>query len=226
MLGHGFVAFALAAGMVACFGYASPDEEPESGVDLPGRQARSDAGAPTEPTTIDEPVDAGTDVPEAAPDVAKKPLRAFASSALRSGNLGGLAAADALCNTLAAAKLGGTYKAWLSVPGTNAIDRVTSAGPWFLPTGELVADDKAGLATTQLKHLLNRDENGAALPDAEDRVWTGTTSNGTYSGPDCAQWAGGGTGRVGEANNGGANSWTNLGTEPCSEVNRIYCIEQ
>src|SRR5438445_512912 len=48
------------------------------------------------------------------------PKHAFVSSAIVTGNLGGLTGADALCNDLAKkAGLGGTYVAWISTTKVN-----------------------------------------------------------------------------------------------------------
>lgn len=225
-------ALALAASgaalvLVACLGYASPvDDGADPGAALPQRTTVDDAGADDPPSQpAPSPVDSGA-VDAAPADAAKKPLRAFVSSETRTGNLGGVAAADQLCTSLAtAAGLGGTYRAWLSVSGADAVDHVTSSGPWQLVTGTVVAADKAGLTTGKLKQLINRDEKGGTPSDAEDRVWTGTGPNGRYVGPDCAQWAGGGSGLVGEAKNDDNGKWTALGDEACNEVNRVYCFE-
>lgn len=218
---------AAAAAVGACFGYADPVDEPiEDGTPLPDRTNAADAtvvdsARPPPPT----PTDASNDATDAA-DAAKASYRVFVSSTTPTGNLGGVAGADALCNQLAtAAKLGGSYRAWVSVSGADAIDHITSPGPWKLVTGELVAADKTKLASGTLSHLIDKDEKGATPPPAEDRVWTATGGNGRYVAPDCAQWTGAGSGQVGEARNGAANAWTSLVAEACAEVNRVYCFE-
>jgi hypothetical protein len=221
-----------AIGLVACLGYGSPqDESGDNGISLPDRTDEekrdatvTDKPAPTTPTPTPTP-DSGTD--SAMVDAAKKPLRAFVSSQIKNGNLGGVAGADQTCMQLATAQnLGGNWRAWISVNGTDAIDHITSTGPWQLVNGDVVADNKTTLASGSLKHLIDKDEKGATPPDAEDRAWTATGANGRYTGPDCAGWTStGANGMVGEAKNGGANQWTALGSEPCSEVNRVYCFE-
>lgn len=218
----------MSAGLVACLGFSAPENDIEEDVALPGRSTPRPDGAVPEQAQVTQP-----EAPDAAPmeasmvDVVKKPLRAFVSSSIQTGNLGGVAAADKLCNSLAtAAGIGGNYRAWLSVSGSDAIDRITSTGPWHLVSGEVVAADKAGLTNGQLAHLLDKDEKGATPPDVEDRVWTGTGPNGRYAAPDCSQWnAQSGSGLVGEANNTNRDKWTALVGEACSEVNRIYCLE-
>src|SRR5262245_41732370 len=61
-------------------------------------------------------------------------------------NLGGLAGADAQCETLAdaAGADGKTWHAYLSTTGVNARDRIGS-GPWYNAKGELIANDVSEL---------------------------------------------------------------------------------
>ena len=196
-------------------------------VPLPDRSASSPkAGADAstrDGAKLDGSNDALTDQ-ESAVDAFRQ-LHAFVSSQIYTGALGGIAGADQKCNTLAAAQgLKGTYRAWISVNGTNAVDRITSAGPWQLVTGQLVAATKAELTSGQLRRSLNIDEKGQAAPIAEDRVWTGTAPNGTFSGPECTLWTGAGSGRVGEAEFSDGR-WSNALIEGCDQLNRVYCFE-
>jgi hypothetical protein len=64
----------------------------------------------------------------------------------KGGDLGGLAGADAYCNTLATASgsTGKNWKAYLSTDTENAKDRI-GTGPWYNAKGEKVADDVAAL---------------------------------------------------------------------------------
>jgi hypothetical protein len=219
----------VTAALVAWFGCAEPpvDDEGDPSTPLPERTIAADASVADSGITP-RPADASTDTgaPSADADAAKASFRVFVSSTTPTGNLGGIAGADALCNQLAtAAKLGGTYRAWVSVNGADAIDHVTSAGPWHLVTGELVAADKAKLASGTLSHLIDKDEKGATPAAAEDRVWTATGGNGRFVAPDCAQWTGAGSGLAGEARNSNATKWTDLVAEACTQVNRVYCFE-
>lgn len=212
----------------AAFACASPSlEDEEPGVPLPDRVPslpKTDASTVDRSAPVDPPKDARPDQ-EAAPVDAFRQLHAFVSSATVNAALGGIAGADQKCNTLAAAQgLKGTYRAWLSVNGTNAATRITSAGPWQLVTGEVVAATHAQLTSGQLSRPLNIDEKGLAAPIAEDRVWTGTAPNGTFSGPECGLWSGAGTGRVGEAQFTDSR-WSNSTVESCGLLNRVYCFE-
>lgn len=220
----------LTAVAVAC---AVPSLEGDDLGDLtpPDRIPMEDAGVddPVDGQTINQgDLDSGTtDTGAGEAEASTKPSYVvFASSGLYTGNLGGIAGADAKCQGLAMAKgFPGTFKAWISVAGTNAADRITAPGPWLLPSGAVVATTRAQLVSGNLQSLPNRDENNQALPAAEDRVWTATSGTGTYTGPDCTGWmATGGGGLVGEAAHTNSQ-WTALENEACSEVNRVYCFE-
>lgn len=180
---------------------------------------RSDSAPPDS----GDPADSGTD-----PDAdGGKSLRVFVTSKLVTGNLLGLAGGDIVCNDLATAQsLGGTWSAWLSNQGgPHAVDRLTSAGPWRLVTGDLVALTKAELTTGPLRHAIDRDEKGAAV--ASIHVWTGTGPDGRYSTNDCDKWTGNGgnTGRHGDT--AGINGmWTSSGTDDCNNLRPLYCFER
>jgi hypothetical protein len=222
------IAALLIAG-AAAFACASP-EIPEDEVEtpLPDRVASSPkADATTADTAIvptPPPRDASPEQ-EAAPVDAFRLLHVFVSSAVVNGGLGGIAGADLKCTSLATAQgLKGTYRAWLSVAGTNAADRITSAGPWHLVNGQIVANTHAELVSGTLLRPINVDEKGNTPPAAEDRVWTGTGPNGVFSGPECGVWSGAGSARVGEAEFKDGR-WTNSTVEDCGQVNRVYCFE-
>ena len=218
---------ALASAALACATADLPDDITET--PLPERNRAADATVVDSSVgVVPPPAEAGADAPLVdAADGATTNLRVFVSSTTKTGNLGGVAGADAFCNQLAtAAALGGTYRAWLSVSGADAIDHITASGPWLLVTGELVAADKATLTSGVLTHLIDKTEKGVTPPLAEDRTWTATGANGRYVGPDCTSWTGAGSGLSGEARNTNANKWTDLLAEGCGQVNRVYCFEQ
>jgi len=104
------------------------------------------------------------------------PLGFFVTSTTHSGNLGGLAGADAECQRLAtAADAGGrTWHAYLSTQGTqtmpaaNARDRI-GEGPWYNANGVMVAGSLADLHGD-----VQRDTNlinvNTALTESGERV--------------------------------------------------------
>ncbi len=74
----------------------------------------------------------------------------------------------------------------------------------------------------QLAHAINRDESGAL--HTGENVWTGSGTNGRYSGHDCDKWTTGTNGDVGstDAQNG---HWTSDEEQGCSNARRLYCFE-
>ena len=127
------------------------------------------------------------------------PMGFFVTSTTHSGDLGGLAGADAECQSLAAAVGAGnrTWRAYLSTQGTqstpsvNARDRIGS-GPWFNATGTMVAGSLADLhgdvqrdtnlinvrtALTEGGDLVNGFGRAAGTPQEHDML-TGSDSHG------------------------------------------------
>lgn len=152
------------------------------------------------------------------------------------GNLGGLAGADAHCNTLAVAAgiTGKTWRAYLSTGTVNARDRIGD-GPWYNVKGELIAENLAQLHTPEGNKISGTtaiDETGATPPylrvvDGTPQppaagvtlvhdILTGTTDAGTVAtGQTCNDWTDGSanaTAMLGHADrlgrNPGLNSWT------------------
>jgi hypothetical protein len=91
-----------------------------------------------------------------------------------SGNLGGLAGADAICQNLAAAVGRGnsTWHAYLStqpangMPGVNARTRI-GAGPWYNAKGAMIADSVADLHGDALRDRNNIQKANALTEKGE-----------------------------------------------------------
>ncbi|MBS2011429.1 MAG: hypothetical protein JST00_00845 [Deltaproteobacteria bacterium] len=157
--------------------------------------------------------------------------RVFVSSTASDANLGGIAAADNRCQTLAtAAKLGGTWRAWISSTASSPNSRFTKATvPYRLLDGTVVASSWSDLVDGLLAHGIDRDEKGVATAGVE--VWSGTTSAGDYSGASCNGFTSNdGSGTV-TATQGITNlttvGWTSSYLQFCNRTNpRIYCFEQ
>jgi hypothetical protein len=163
------------------------------------------------------------------------------------GNFGGLAGADQLCTTLAAAvspALGAkTWRAYLSTSTVNARDRIGS-GPWTNAAGVVIGtsvaqlhDQAAGGASEQTWPLNNPnialDERGNQIPAqplAHD-ILTGSTADGRIS-PlgTCEDWtqatgttSNGHSNRAGQATDGGvASSWNFSHITGCAEPTRNF----
>jgi hypothetical protein len=161
-------------------------------------------------------------------------------------NLGGLAGADAHCNTLAqeAGSRGKTWRAYLSAhktlesPAVNARDRI-GFGPWYNANGVEVASTLNNLHSEfmALGKENSVDENGNQIngrgdsPNQHD-ILTGSSLDGRviWDGSDhtCSNWTSNsiGSAQVGhhDRNGGGANptSWNSAhGSRGCSQQDLI-----
>jgi hypothetical protein len=156
--------------------------------------------------------------------------RVFVTSVTYSGNLGGIAGADAKCATAAAAQtLGGTWKAWISSGSVNAIDRINDVGPWYLVNGvQKVFNNKANLSTTPLT-AIDEDESGSQ-PSwiGLDGMWTGTNA-GVASGNDCFGWTSELNTDLGSTSSPTTDqSWggSSAGNIDCDQPEALICFEQ
>ena len=134
-------------------------------------------------------------------------LSFFVSSATSvTGNLGGLAGADATCSRLATAVGQGqrTWRAYLSVERnpannnqpTHARDRI-GTGPWYNAGLQLIANSVAELHTRTGDAALFVDERGQRIngqwtgspSPVEHDILTGSNADGTVlAGMTCADW--------------------------------------
>jgi hypothetical protein len=217
----------------------------------PGGDTGSDSVAshPDGPSSTSEGGGAGgpcSDRPDGAP--ASKLV--FVSSAVYTGDLGGLSGADAKCQGLAtAAGLRGTYRAWLSDGFATVADRLChSMSSYVLVTGALVAANWTELVSGNLSHYIDVTEKGDPLSldcssidlcpcgGTGGMVWTGTAADGTLcdAALDCQNWTSSISPNAawGEADPGDAaatSNWTtscNGGPPGCSAEASIYCFEQ
>ena len=166
--------------------------------------------------------------------------RVFVTSTLQTGNMGGLAGADAICAARATAGgLPGTYKAWLStdqVNGTPATRFTQSAVPYVKVNGVKVANNWADLIDGTLLSPIDVTElNGPApqgtvgCPANNPTVWTATNANGTLSNAlsTCTNWTSVANGSLwGRTTvmDTGWTAWCSGGT--CSWTAPIYCFQQ
>lgn len=138
-------------------------------------------------------------------------------------DLGGLAGADAHCQSLAEAAgvMGKTWQAYLSTSDTNARDRI-GAGPWHNAKGEVIADDVASLHSDRngITKQSALDEKGNVIngrgdtPNRHD-ILTGSLPDGAAAPQTCDNWTSSGDGsamlghhdRLGLDNSAAAKSW-------------------
>lgn len=115
----------------------------------------------------------------------------------KGADLGGLAGADAHCQSLAeaAGSTGKTWQAYLSTSDTDAKDRI-GAGPWYNAKGTKIADDVASLhgdanGITKETALTEKGDvvNGRGDTPNEHDILTGTLPDGTKAADQtCGDW--------------------------------------
>jgi hypothetical protein len=172
----------------------------------------------------------------------------FISSQFLTGNMGGLAAADSLCQSLASlAGFAGTFKAWLSDSTQGPAARFTHAGYYVRPDGVIVANTWSDLTSgNPLANPIICDEHDACGGGGFE-VWTSTRPDGTFFGSDssysCLDWTYdlcnynqprevyGGLGLVyyGLTPGGYFDSpgeWPNWNKVDCCEPHPVYCFQQ
>jgi hypothetical protein len=166
--------------------------------------------------------------------------RVFVSSAVYTGNLGGVAGADTRCQALAdAATLGGTYKAWMSDEAVSARDRLThSTDSYVLLSGQVIAANWDALVVVLDRPIDETEQRGApsttpglvAQCDDGPAVMTGTFGDGTIAGgSNCNNWTDGtNSSLVGFGNTSYVGSlWTAHCASPsCGVPLHLYCFEQ
>lgn len=154
--------------------------------------------------------------------------RIFVTDTVQNAAFGGIAGADALCvSQAAAAGLQGEFRAWLSTSSSAVADRLTrSTVPYVLVDGTRVADDWNDLVDGAIMAPIDLDANG--LPRTGD-VWTGTLATGaSYPNDDCTGFTSASPAQIGlcGASASATSTWTENITPNCSTVLRLYCIEQ
>jgi cysteine-rich repeat protein len=159
----------------------------------------------------------------------------FVTSMSWNGDLGGLSGADAKCNMLAsAAKLPGTYMAWLSDGADAPTDRLEKSTLPYIRTDLMkVANNWMDLTTKPLLLPINRNENKGNVTsnmcNGDAQVWTNTVPVGTAKGGEhCNDWDDGGNAPSGAS--GWATQvdgkWTDGCSTKCDATARLYCFEQ
>jgi hypothetical protein len=152
------------------------------------------------------------------------------SSNPKGGNLGGLAGADATCQSLAQAAGAGskTWHAYLSTSTVDAKSRIGN-GPWFNFKGERIATNVADLHSANNKisadtaltekgtkpvYLAGNPPAAPAGQQLQHDIMTGTKEDGTKDADTCNNWTSGDAAAktmLGHADrlgrNPGVNSW-------------------
>lgn len=172
-----------------------------------------------------------------APSATNGYQRVFITSTPTNANLDGLSGADAKCQAAAdTAKLGGTWKAWLSDIVTSASSRlIHHSTPYRRIDGELVANDWADLTDGNIAipiEITEFNKKAVSTPRYNIAVWTATNTDGTGSSNNCSNWTTSTsdsslvTGKYGFGVYANAGWTTVSGATRCDNLASLYCFEQ
>ena len=166
-------------------------------------------------------------------------LRVFVTYMAYAATFGGAAGADGACQARAlTAKLGGTWKAWVSDSQTSPAVRFTQSTTlsYRLLNGAPVAASWTNLTTSGglLLHDIDMYEDGTSIPsNAALEVWTNTEPTGYASSVqachDFTSTDGNGNPKVvvGITDRMDPGKWSNDGTYGCDRTDgHFYCFEQ
>jgi len=153
----------------------------------------------------------------------------FVTSTVHDGDLGGLAGADAICQSLAsAAGLEGTWVAWLSTqsPEVDAPDRIADAEYRLVDRVTVVANSWLELTNGGQHHAIDMTENEITLGGGG--VFTGTTID-MIPGDTCANWTSATAPDRGTSGSLASSDldWTDTSASvTCDTEQRLYCFQQ
>lgn len=161
------------------------------------------------------------------------------------GGFGGLAGADAKCQSLAdASGIRGTYRAWLSTGTANAKDRMTIEStfvPYIRMDGKPIASSGPALLTPPIANAISITELGGTRIDLGLAAFTYTLATGmsvqtdpvngaalSAPGHDCNEWTDATHNFIGMG--GGYTkttaAWSLTSFIPCQSTRPLYCFEQ
>jgi hypothetical protein len=150
----------------------------------------------------------------------------FVTSTTYTGNLGGLAGADAICRERAnAGGRAGTYKAWLSTSTVNANTRLGTASGWVRVDGKPFVSSMNDLGNGKLFTPPRIDEFGNDI--GEVGAMTSTTTGGVYANNgDCAGWTSSSSGaQVSTGTSAGNGAMFEIyGIGNCAGTFHLYCF--
>jgi hypothetical protein len=181
----------------------------------------TDETSVTDPTSASDPTTDDTGPQPSMPNVV------FVTSAqFTAGAIGGLEGADSKCQDAAdAAGMPGMYRAWLSVGGEDARDRLGDASGWARQDGRPFARDVPQISAGHFFFPPVIDEHGVFTTGS---VWTGTLAGiaEPAGGNFCGDWTsddGAAFGLVGDLG-AGPGWWSGFSTLPCNMPARLVCL--
>lgn len=152
------------------------------------------------------------------------PNLVFVTSTASTGNLGGIAGADALCQgRAAAAGLVGTYRAWLSTSTTSALARIGTASGWIRRDGKPFARTQADLLAGRHLYPVRLTETGADVGVSD--FFQSTNASGALSGGTCGDWTLADSSSVRTGRTSGVGSLFSQGSSTtCAATLRVVCF--
>jgi hypothetical protein len=219
-------------------------DDPDTDFDLDGADDDDDDTAEGDDDTDSAP-DVDGDNARAEASLATK--RVFITSATfhgdlrgQGGGVDGLDGADRICAAAASAvALDGTWLAWVSTSGVDALSRLPTNARWTLLDGVTEVFPSNDLIQLGPRHAIDLSETGVTLSaagGASPNVWTNTDRLGRNSSTGqsdaCADW----TSQAGVAGLGvvfnaalaprTGLSWTDTGLpQGCGASHHLYCFE-
>lgn len=156
----------------------------------------------------------------------------FVTSTTYNGNLGGLAGADASCQSHASTASLPNPSSFIALLGNSSIatsSRVNVVMPIENTNGEIIATSSADLWDSALANAIGYDEFGAPVSGS---VWGSSWGNGTIVTGDpnqqCADWSSSSVTLWGWRGNSTSTdvNWVKSGQDRCNLLLRLYCISQ
>lgn len=156
--------------------------------------------------------------------------RVFVTQAISNGNHGGVAGADATCQSEAAtAGLPGTYKAWISDDTSTPNNSFTKYGAdYVLTDGTVIANGWTDLTDGTIDNAINVYANSVSYTTGITAVMTNTNTSGNAvsASNTCSNFTiGFGSVNIGLLSD--TNSfWTLRTNNSCGNSARLYCFQQ
>ena len=162
--------------------------------------------------------------------LAGSPRVIFTTSDTYNGDLGGLAGADATCQTLASnAGLPGTFQAWLADSTQSPSTRESQVGtPYWRVDETVIANDWADLTDGSIASSISLDENGVSVVGSAAWSNVAAIGAGPVGGSHCVDWTIGlntNPGRVGSPTST-VGTWSDGAGTLCHAPQHLYCVEQ
>jgi len=147
------------------------------------------------------------------------------SEKLAVGTIGGIAQANAKCQSAAEARgLPGMYHAWLATQDASAQAQLGDARGWVRVDNRPFVDTVTDLLAGRILSPLRLDETGVDHADGIEPIATGAHSDGLPNGTCADYTSSSGLFGIGRAD-GGTFRWSDDGTIPCDNTNlHLYCF--